>query len=131
MRRLKALASAASKERQDNGCMHGHAVAQSYSFVRGPRIIRATGCMARSRDAMYERALTRSSLSSLSLHLALGVMVGILEPSPAASRRRCLRPTLGGGGGGSHFRFFSCGVLRRYQYNGTAQGRGAGGPRKA
>jgi len=66
--------------------------------------------LAACHMAAEGRALTRSSLSSLSLHLALGVMVGILEPSPAASRRRCLRPTLGGGGGGSHFRFFSCGA---------------------
>ena len=62
---------------------------------------------------MLRCTFTRSSFSSRSLHLALGVMVGILEPSPAAFRRRCLRPTRGGGGGGSHFFFFSpCNAMR-------------------
>lgn len=50
----------------------------------------------------------RSSLSSRSLHFALGVTVGSLEPRPlAASRLRCFLPTRGGGAGGSHFFFFS------------------------
>ncbi len=69
--------------------------------------------LATNSCSISSQSLTRSSLSSRSLHLAFGVIAGSLEPRlDACAARRCLRPTRGGGGGGSHFFFFSCGPAR-------------------
>ena len=61
-------------------------------------------------SSMSSQSFTRSSFSRRSLHLALGVIVGSLVPKlEPLSRRFCLRPTLAGAAGGSHFFFLSCG----------------------
>lgn len=75
---------------------------------------------------MSSQSFTRSSFSRRSLHLAVGVTAGSLEPRPAARPRlRCFLPTRGGGTGGSYFFFLSWGV------GGCTPRAAAGGQRRA
>lgn len=67
------------------------------------------------------QSLMRSILSRRSLHLALGVTVGSLVPRPPPwFLLRSLRPTLGGGAGGSHFFFCFWSCTRLCQYAGNS-----------
>ena len=90
---------------------HGNRAGITFVLSSSLRSSRGFSCswVWTNSSSMRSQSLTRSSFSRRSLHLALGVMFGSLEPKPpAASRRFCFLPIRGGGTGGSHFFFFSC-----------------------